>query len=80
MTFEEIEKLALGTEETDWLRLAHRLLDGAETANLEVERLWVEEALCRDSEIEDGAVQTIPAEEVLHNARAGLEALRRGRR
>ena len=77
MTFEQIEKFALGMKEADRLRLAHRLLDGEETASLEVERLWVEEALRRDAEIEDGTVQTIPAKEVLRSARSRLEARRR---
>jgi hypothetical protein len=41
----------------------------------EIERLWIEEAERRLDELESGAVEAIPAEEVFRSARAALEKM-----
>jgi hypothetical protein len=46
-------------------------LDGPPDAD--VERAWLDEAQCRSHELDTGAVQAIPAEDVFAKARAELK-------
>ncbi len=68
-----LEAEALRLEPAARAHLAERLLESLLTvADFNLERLWVEEALARDEEIESGDVEAIPADEVLRDVRARL--------
>lgn len=65
---------ALRLNATDRASLAHELLNSLESLSEgEIEQLWVEEALRRSAEIDAGIVETIPADEVIAQARARLK-------
>ena len=65
---------ALRLKATDRASMARELLNSLETlSEAELEQLWVEEALRRSAEIDAGIVETIPADEVLAQARARLK-------
>jgi putative addiction module component (TIGR02574 family) len=65
---------ALRLKATDRASMAHELLNSLETlSEAELEQLWVEEALRRSAEIDAGIVETIPADEVIAQARARLK-------
>lgn len=54
--------------------MAHELLSSLESlSEAELEQLWVEEALRRSVEIDAGLVETIPADQVIAEARARLK-------
>jgi hypothetical protein len=53
------------------LRILWEELDGA--ADPDVDALWQSEATRRDQEIEDGVVETIPADEVFRALEAALK-------
>jgi hypothetical protein len=53
------------------LRVLWEELDGP--ADPDVDATWLAEAKCRDKEIDDGLVETIPAEEVFRTLEAFLK-------
>jgi hypothetical protein len=70
----EIEKEIRGLERDDQEQLLRALLeelDGPPDRN--VERAWLEEAQRRSRELDAGAVDTIPADEVFAKARGQLK-------
>jgi len=74
MTVDELLREALKLSAADRASIAHELLSSLESlSEAEVEQLWVEEALRRSAEIDAGLVETIPAEQVIAEARARLE-------
>lgn len=51
--------------------LAHELLTSLETMNEdEIEKLWIDEAIRRDKELDDGSACAYPADQVLARVRA----------
>ena len=74
MTVDELMREALKLSAADRACMAHELLSSLESlSEVEVEQLWVEEALRRSAEIDAGLVETIPAEQVIAEARARLK-------
>ena len=74
MTVDELLREALKLSAADRASMAHELLSSLESlSEAEVEQLWVEEALRRSAEIDAGLVETIPAEQVIAEARARLK-------
>lgn len=72
MTIEELEAEVLKLNPSLRARLADKLLRSLEAlSDAENERLWAQEALRREQELEAGAVPR-PAEEVFRDARARL--------
>ena len=71
MSIEELKaealRLAPGAR-ADLARVLLASLDGSSDA--EVERLWIDEAIARDDELNRGAARAYPADEVLARARA----------
>ena len=71
MSVEELKAEALRLSPEARAYLARELLaslDGMSEA--EVEKLWIEEAIDRDMELDRGAARAYPADEVLARARA----------
>jgi putative addiction module component (TIGR02574 family) len=74
VTVDELMREALRLNATDRASLAHELLNSLESlSEAEIEPLWIEEALRRSAEIDAGIVETIPADEVIAQARARLK-------
>lgn len=74
MTVDELMREALTLSARDRASMAHELLSSLESlSEAEVEQLWVEEALGRSAEIDAGLVETIPADQVIAEARARLK-------
>ncbi len=74
MTVDELMRAALGLNATERASMAHELLSSLESlSEAEVEQLWVEEALRRSAEIDTGLVETIPADQVIAEARSRLK-------
>jgi hypothetical protein len=74
MTVDELMRAALSLNATERASMAHELLSSLESlSEAEVEQLWVEEALRRSAEIEAGLVETIPADQVIAEARSRLK-------
>jgi putative addiction module component (TIGR02574 family) len=67
---EDIQALS-ATDKGALLRVLWEELDGA--ADPDVDAAWLAEAKRRDQEIEDGAVDTIPADEVFRALEASLK-------
>jgi len=68
----KVEALRLSPEERAYL--ARELLASLDAmSEADIERLWVDEAIRRDDEIDKGTSQTYPAEEVLARVRARLK-------
>ena len=67
---EDIQALS-ATEKGALLRVLWEELDGA--ADPDVDAAWLAEAKRRDQEIEDGVVDTIPADEVFRTLEASLK-------
>lgn len=67
---EEIRALSV-TEKETLLRILWEELDG--TGDPDVDAAWLEEAKRRDQEIEDGTVETIPADDVFRTLEASLK-------
>ncbi len=67
---EDIQALS-DVEKTALLRTLWEELDGA--ADPDVDAAWLTEATRRDQEIEDGVVETIPADEVFRKLEALLK-------
>lgn len=73
MTIDELKREALRLDPSGRADLARELLRSLDDlSENEVERLWVEEALRRDAELDSGLARTIPADEVFAAARARL--------
>ena len=73
MTVEELEAAVLSLDSGSRAKLATKLLHSLEAlSEAEIERLWAEEALRRDEEMERGVVAAKPAEDVIREARARL--------
>lgn len=74
MTVDELMREALMLNAADRASMAHELLNSLESlSEAEVERLWLEEAERRRAEIDAGLVETIPADQVIAEARARLK-------
>lgn len=72
LTVQQIEEEAQKLSEDDRAELTSRLLESfrqKDPDDAEHDRLWAEEALRRNQEIEDGKVQGIPLEEALAELR-----------
>lgn len=67
---EEIRALSV-TEKETLLRVLWEELDGERDPD--VDAAWLEEAKRRDQEIDDGVVETIPADEVFRTLEASLK-------
>ena len=67
---EEIRALSV-TEKETLLRVLWEELDG--TGDPDVDAAWLAESKRRDQEIEDGAVETIPADDVFRTLEASLK-------
>ncbi len=73
MTIDELKREALSLDASGRADLARELLSSLDDLpEDEIERLWVEEALRRDAEIDAGTARMIPADEVFAAARARL--------
>jgi hypothetical protein len=74
MSVDELKAEALRLDPEARADLARELLaslDGLSEA--EVEKLWIDEAIRRDEELNSGVARAYPAEEVLDRARARRE-------
>jgi putative addiction module component (TIGR02574 family) len=67
MSIEELETAALKLTPAERELLAVRLLSSVES-RLEFEAEWVEEIKRRTRELDEGTVETIPAEQVIREA------------
>jgi putative addiction module component (TIGR02574 family) len=67
MSVEELETEALKLPADERERLAIRLLSSVESW-LEFEAEWIEEVERRARELDEGAVETIPADQVIRDA------------
>lgn len=73
MTIDELKREALSLDPPSRANLARELLSSLDDLPQdEIERLWIEEALRRDAEIDAGTARRIPADEVFAAARARL--------
>lgn len=71
---DRLMRAALRLNAAERASMAHSLLGSLESlSEAEVEQFWVEEALRRSAEIDAGLVETIPAEQVIAEARARLK-------
>jgi hypothetical protein len=74
MKVRDLEEEALKLAPASRAKLAERLLDSLDSlSEEEIERLWIEEAVRRDRELDQGKVPGRSAVEVLREARASLE-------
>jgi hypothetical protein len=73
MTIEQVEIEALKLEPQARAKLAEKLLSSLDhLSDEEIERLWAEEAVRRDAEIDSGSTSLRDAEDVFRDARARL--------
>ena len=73
MTTEQVENEALKLKPQARAELAEKLLKSLEDlSDEEIERLWAEEAVRRDSELDSGTASMRDAEVVFKDARARL--------
>ncbi len=73
MTIDELKAAALRLDPEERAQLATELIVSLDDLSEgEIERLWVEEAMRRDAEIDAGTARAIPADEVFAAARARL--------
>ena len=71
MTLKELEAEALKLNPNARAKLATKLLSSLEVlSDAEIERLWNEEALRRNEELEKGKATARPAQDVIRDARA----------
>lgn len=71
MTVDELKAAALRLAPQARADLARDLLNSLDQlSEMEIERLWLEEAARRDRELDAGTVQALPADEVLARAKA----------
>jgi len=74
MNFQALRTAALQLEPKLRARLAHELLADLDTMSQEEnQRLWIEEAIRRDDEIDAGIAETRPAEAVFAAAKASRQ-------
>jgi len=73
MTTEQVENEALNLKPEARAELAEKLLKSLEDlSDEEIERLWAEEAVRRDAEVDSGKASMRNAEDVLRDARARI--------
>ena len=73
MSLDDLKEEAMKLAPEARAKLAHALLASLEDlSELEIERLWVDEAMRRDAEIDAGTVSLRPRDEVLKDARSRL--------
>ena len=73
MTNEQVENEALKLKVAARAELAEKLLRSLEDlSDDEIERLWAEEAVRRDAELDAGTASMCDAEDVLKDARARI--------
>lgn len=73
-TLNEVLPLTRALDLSDRAKLAEQLLNSLdEPGEVEIEKLWIEEAKRRLSAYRAGQVEAIPAEEVFRRALADLE-------
>ncbi|HJP94307.1 MAG TPA: addiction module protein [Pyrinomonadaceae bacterium] len=73
MTIEQVEIEALKLEPQARAELAEKLLKSLEELpEEEIQRLWAEEAVRRDAELDDGTASMRDAEDVFRDARTRL--------
>jgi len=73
MTLDELKAEALRLNPGERAELASELLVSLDAlSESEIEKLWLEEAVRRDAELDSGAARAIPADEVFAAARARL--------
>jgi len=71
MSGEELKSKALELDPEARAELARELLASLDAlSEAEVEKLWLDEAIRRDEELDSGAAHAHPADEVLDRARA----------
>jgi hypothetical protein len=71
VSIEELKREALRLNPEARAHLARELLASLDTlSEAETEKLWIDEAIRRDEELDCGASQSYPASDVLHRARA----------
>ena len=71
MSIDELKAEALRLSPEARADLARELLASLDAmSEIEVEEMWIDEAIRRDEEIDDGTAHAHPAEEVLARARA----------
>ena len=71
MTTNEVEAAALGMDAGARARLAQKLLHSLEDLSAEeIDRLWIEEAVRRDAELDAGSAKTRQADDVFRDALA----------
>ena len=71
MSVDELKAEVLRLDPQTRAYLARELLASLDTlSEAEVEKLWLDEAIRRDEELDSGAVRAHPADEVLDRARA----------
>jgi hypothetical protein len=71
MSDEELKAQALQLDPETRAELARELLASLDVlSEAEVEKLWLDEAIHRDEELDSGAAHAHPADEVLDRARA----------
>lgn len=71
MSIEELKKEALRLNREARAHLARELLASLDVmSEAEIEKLWIDEAIRRDDDLDKGTVHTYPADEVLARARA----------
>lgn len=73
MTIEQVENEALKLKPEARAELAEKLLKSLEDlSDEEIERLWAEEAVRRDAELDAGTASMRDAEDVFRDARARI--------
>jgi hypothetical protein len=73
VTVDELMREALRLGASERASIAHELLSSLESlSESEIERLWLEEAVRRRTEIESGEASLVSADEALARARARL--------
>jgi len=73
MSIEQLNAEAMSLPSTDCAVLADRLVESLVPAeNLDIQELWVAEALKRRDEIRSGLVKTIPGDEALAHVRRAV--------
>ncbi len=73
MTMEQVESEALKLKPEARAELAEKLLRSLEDlSDADIERLWAEEAVRRDAELDSGTASMRDAEDVFRDARARI--------
>jgi len=77
MSVDELKAEVLRLDPQTRAYLARELLASLDTlSEAEVEKLWLDEAIRRDEELDSGAARAYPADEVLDRARARQRSVR----